>query len=160
MLDFVHLHPIFVHFPIALLVAGFVCELIGIFTGKDFFRKAGLYLLITGAVTFITAYYSGDFASEKLGGDEGPFHQIINVHEEAATLTLWLVLGTAALRLLSLKIKKQGKVLLYASIALYLVAIGSMINTGYTGGQLVYKHAIGVQTEKAAIPVTTGSTDN
>lgn len=149
MFDFVHLHPIFVHFPVALLIAGLVFELAALITKNEFYKKAGLYLFIAGAVTLVAAYFTGDFASEKLGGDEGPFHQIIEVHENAAGWTLWLVIGATVLRFLAMKIKKQEKMLQYAFLAIYLLAVASMVKTGYTGGQLVYKSAIGVQSPAA-----------
>ncbi len=46
MFDTSHLHPMIVHFPIALLIIGFLFDLAGVISKKDFFNKAGFYLLI------------------------------------------------------------------------------------------------------------------
>jgi uncharacterized membrane protein len=35
--DFTYIHPMLVHFPIALLMVGFLSETVGIFSKKEFF---------------------------------------------------------------------------------------------------------------------------
>ena len=57
-----HLHAMVIHFPIALLMAGFLSELIALFSKKQFFKNASFYLLILGALGAIVAYVSGSYA--------------------------------------------------------------------------------------------------
>ena len=42
-----HLHAMVIHFPIALLIVGFLLELISILTKNLFFKKVSFYLLLT-----------------------------------------------------------------------------------------------------------------
>ncbi len=64
MIDTTHIHPMIVHFPIALLIVGFLFDLIGTFVKKDFYSKAGFYLLILGTLGVVAAYFSGDLAGD------------------------------------------------------------------------------------------------
>ena len=60
MFDLTHLHPMIVHFPIALLIVGFLADAVGLIFKKDFFTKAGFYLLILGTLGVVAAYLSGN----------------------------------------------------------------------------------------------------
>ena len=64
MIDLTHLHPMIVHFPIALLIVGFLADAIGLFTKREFFTKAGFYLLILGTLGVVAAYLTGNYAGE------------------------------------------------------------------------------------------------
>lgn len=57
-----HLHAMVIHFPIALLMAGFFSELIALISKREFFRHASFYLLVLGALGAIVAYVSGSYA--------------------------------------------------------------------------------------------------
>ncbi len=138
-----HLHAMLIHFPIALLFAGFLAELISLFSKKDFFKQAALYLLVLGALGTIASYFSGNAAGD--GMDEGSLQQPMELHEQAATITMWLAIITAALRVwmsVPRYAKPWGK---WVGLVLFTVLIGAVARTGYLGGQLVYKHAAGVE---------------
>ncbi len=59
-----HLHAMVIHFPIALLMAGFLSEFIALFSKNIFFKHASLYLLTLGALGAIAAYTSGSYAGD------------------------------------------------------------------------------------------------
>jgi uncharacterized membrane protein len=59
-----HLHAMVIHFPIALLMAGFLSEVIAFFSKKEFFRDTSFYLLILGSLGAIVAYVSGSYAGD------------------------------------------------------------------------------------------------
>lgn len=144
MFDSTHLHAMIVHFPIALVISAFATELIGLLPGKDFFRKAGFYLLILGTVSAGVAYLSGTWAGEGVT-ESGALKQALETHEEAAELALWVLIAAAGARI-ALEVLKRYRGALKA-IALILFAAGLLAvgRTGYYGGQLVFKHAAGVQ---------------
>ncbi len=72
MFDTTYLHPMLVHFPIALLIIGFLADLAGLIFKKEFFSKAGFYLLILGTAGVVAAYFTGSAAGEGLS-EAGPF---------------------------------------------------------------------------------------
>lgn len=148
-----HLHAMFIHFPIALLVVGFLAEVISLFSKKMFFKKAGFYLLVLGTLGTIASYFSGNSAGE--GIEEGPLANAMALHEQAATITLWLTIATslAYSAIFIFKYKKNWAKIV--TILLFAAIIGGITRTGYLGGQLVYKHGAGVQ---LALPDFTNAT--
>jgi uncharacterized membrane protein len=143
MISATHFHAMVVHFPIALLMVGFLSEVIALFSKKPFFHQTGFYLLLLGTLGTIASYLAGNAAGE--GMEEGALGNAIELHEQAATVSLWLTIITAAvyLSLYFFKYNKTwAKVL---SIVLFASVIGAIARTGYLGGQLVYKHGAGVE---------------
>ncbi|MDZ8119707.1 DUF2231 domain-containing protein [Pontiella agarivorans] len=144
MLDLTHIHPMIVHFPIALLLVGFMSDLIGLVTRRAFFNHCGFYLLILGTVGVVAAYLSGEYAGDGMP-EAGAMGQALELHESAAELTLWLVSGTALVRIAAVLLKKYKGVVKAVALLLFLVGVLSVARTGYYGGELVFKHAAGVQ---------------
>lgn len=138
-----HLHAMIIHFPIALLIAGFLSEVIALVSKKEFFRNAAFYLLVLGAMGAGAAYLSGDYAGE--GIEDGPLEGPMELHEQAAAITLWLSIITALFRAGIFYFKSQASWAKWVSIVLFAATIGSVGYTGYLGGQLVYSHGAGVE---------------
>lgn len=146
MIDLTYIHPMIVHFPIALLLVGFLAELAGMVLRRDFFSQVAFTLIMTGAVGVIAAYLSG----ERAGGgitEAGTMKMALEAHESSALLTLWLVIATALLRAALVVFRKFSGSLRWASLALFLAAVLSIARTGHHGGELVFKHAAGVRLE-------------
>lgn len=143
MITATHLHAMVIHFPIALLMAGFLSELIALFSKKGFFKNAAFYLLILGALGAIVAYLSGSYAGE--GIEEGPLKIPVELHEQAATITLWLAIVTALFRIGIYFFKVNRSWTKWVSIILFAAVVGAIARTGYLGGELVYSHGAGVQ---------------
>jgi len=143
-MDLTHLHPMIVHFPIALLIVGFLSDIVGLLTKRDFFTQTGFYLFTLGAVGVIAAFVTGDQAGDGIM-EEGALKQALEIHEEAATLAIWVTSIAAVFRIALFLLKKYSGVLKMVSLALGLLAVMAIARTGYYGGELVYKHAAGVQ---------------
>ncbi|MBK5209576.1 MAG: DUF2231 domain-containing protein [Flavobacteriaceae bacterium] len=143
MISATHLHAIIIHFPIALLVVGFLSELIAIFIKKDFFKNIAFYLLLLGALGAIAGYISGSYAGE--GIEEGPLKVPMKLHEQAALITLWLSIITALFSVFIYFFKVQNTKVKLAAIFLYAILVASVVQTGYYGGQLVYSHGVGIE---------------
>jgi len=143
MISSTHLHAMVIHFPIALLMIGFLSELLGHLMKKPFFNQAAFYLLILGTFGTIIAYLSGDAAGE--GMEDGTLGSAIGMHEEAAIVTLWLSIGTSLLYVAKLFFKVHNKWFKLISIVLFAAVIGAVTRTAYLGGQLVYQHGAGVE---------------
>ncbi|MBE0642545.1 MAG: hypothetical protein IH600_00520 [Bacteroidetes bacterium] len=144
MFDTSHLHPMIVHFPIALVMVGLLFEVIGIATGKDAYSKGGLLLLLLGTAGAVAAYFSGDLAGDGVT-EAGALGAALETHEAAAILALWLLVATTVVRTGLVIFKRYSGWVRMLPLALYLVATAAVVRTGYYGGDLVYKHAAGVQ---------------
>ncbi len=137
-------HPFIVHFPIVLIIAGVILDAAAWLFRRTELHTAGLILFLAGAVTAVPAALTGESASETAGLIDGIAHDLTR-HEDAATLTAWLVAGLALARI-HLTVKKRflsriGRVWLLAAVLSALLAGWS----GYTGGVLVYRYGAGTQ---------------
>jgi uncharacterized membrane protein len=143
MLSATHLHAMVVHFPIALLMVGFLSELIAFFYHKTFFHQSAFYLLILGTAGTIVSYLVGNAAGE--GIEEGSLKKALVLHEQAGTISLWLTVINAAIYLAIYFFKYDKSWLKIISVLLFACVIGAIAKTGYLGGKLVYKHGAGVE---------------
>lgn len=157
MISATHFHAMIIHFPIALLMAGFLSEIIALFSKKEFFSNVAFYLLFLGALGASAAYVSGSYAGE--GIEDGPLKNPVELHEQVATVTLWLAIITALFRAVVFYFKYSRSWVKWVGILLFAALVGSVAITGYLGGQLVYSHGAGVQ---LALPDfnTTGDGDD
>lgn len=138
-----HLHAMIVHFPVALVLVAFFTEVLGLILKKEFYQQATFYILILAALGAIVAYLTGDAAGD--GMDGGSLLQAMEAHEEAAAFTLWFTLAAAVAKSALYILKKEIQWLKILAFVLLLAAAGGVARTGYLGGQLVFKHAAGVE---------------
>ena len=138
MFDTSHLHPMLVHFPIALVIFGFLADLASLLFKKEaWLSKAGFYLLIIGTLAAIVTWLTGSFFTSELSGAAG---KIKETHALFATITVCLLLITSALRILMELRKVQTGGLKWISFSLYALAAVCVGITGLYGGTLVYSY--------------------
>jgi len=138
MFSLTHLHPMIVHFPIALVTIGFLAELASLFFKKDSsLPKISLYLLIIGTLAAVAAVLAGVFFTEKLSGAAGAIKE---THALLAFVTTGLLLVTSFLRLLPLLKGKETKTTKQLAFAFYLLSMIAVSATGFYGGTLVYNY--------------------
>ena len=138
MISLSHLHPMIVHFPIAIIVFGFIADLASLIFKKEVcLSKTGFYLLIVGALSAIVALLTGIFFTSELAGSAG---EIMETHEHFAWITLSLVILTSILRIYLLVKKKENSNLKWIAFVLYGLAAISVSVTGFFGGTLVYNY--------------------
>jgi uncharacterized membrane protein len=137
-----HLHPLIVHFPIALVIVGFIAEVAFLFFKKEIgLSKTGYYLLIAGTVAAIIAWFTGNFFTSEM---DGPAGRIKDLHELFAIITLCLLLATSIIRSTLLILKNENPNLKILVLMLYGLAALSVSITGYLGGSLVYNYMLGM----------------
>jgi len=158
MITSTHLHAMVIHFPIALLIIGFLSEIIALFIKKPFFSQAAFYLLLLGTLGTIASYLSGDAAGD--GIEDGSLGKAIELHEQAATIALWLAIATSLVYLGIYFLNYSKKWAKIASIVLFTATIVAIARTGYLGGQLVYKHGAGVELGLPDFSNTDAENDN
>lgn len=132
-----------VHFPIALLIVGFLFEMISFIYKKEFFHQSAFYLLVLGMLGTVASYLAGQSAGE--GMEEGALSKAMELHEQAATISLWLTIITALVYAGIFIFKYNKNWLKIMAVLLFAGVIVSIARTGYLGGQLVYKHGAGVE---------------
>lgn len=143
------LHPMLVHFPIALLFASVALDWIGYALKHPNLTRAGFYTLVLGAFAAGIAALSGpDHAT----GDASVPGLLAN-HQTFASLTVLLAVALVAVRFLAVGGLRGGWAPLYLLATLALLAVVSL--TGYYGGEMAYHHAVGVTL--SGVPVAGGS---
>lgn len=143
MVSSTHLHAMVVHFPISLLFVGFLFEVISFFYKKEFFRQSAFYLLLLGMLGTIISYVVGNAAGE--GMEEGSLRRAMELHEQAATISLWLTIVTTLVYAGIYFLNYNRSWLRIIAVLFFAGVIASIVRTGYLGGQLVYKHGAGVE---------------
>lgn len=131
-----HLHPMLVHFPIALIAIGFLAELTFLFFQKEIcLTKMGYYLLIVGTLAACVTWLSGSFFTADMAGTA---EQVKETHALIATITVLLSVLTSILRTYMLVEKNENTALKIVSFIFYALAALSVSATGFFGGTLVY----------------------
>ncbi len=138
------LHPATVHFPIALLVASFIFDLVGVVSKDDSFRRAGLYCLILGLLGTGGAYWTGVMAESEARhiphiGDALEAHRLAGI--TTILFAGMMVLGRIVLEGRPL-LRRVGYVV-YLLVAL--IAVVNVLRTGYLGAELVQRFGAGVE---------------
>jgi uncharacterized membrane protein len=147
------LHPLIIHFPIALLLLSPI--FIGISAalappkGRPFLIAA-LIVLVLGTASLFIAASTGNAAGE-LAERGGPVDSVLASHEELASETRLIFAGLSAILVgmffLPRVLRRQetrifSTVLPLAFLALYSVGILFLVNTAHYGGRLVHEFGV------------------
>ena len=137
-------HPIFVHFTIALLgTSGLFFLVSTAFAGKSWagpLKIAAYWNLWLGAFFTIFTVGAGFHAYDMVAHDEVS-HRAMSDHRNWATptATLWSVLALWA----AWMYRRERRVT-PAFLAVLVVGLGMLAVTGFKGGELVFRHGLGV----------------
>ena len=136
------IHPIIVHFPIALLCASVAFDVLARRWPTGSFRDTSLYCLLAGVLSAVLAVVTGGM-EEELAERAGAPESVLELHESLGTVTLVVFAVLLGWRLAM----QWGWVKDIPSLTLGLGAIGLVMLalTGYWGGELVYTYGIGVK---------------
>ncbi|MFY9270657.1 MAG: DUF2231 domain-containing protein [Candidatus Manganitrophaceae bacterium] len=135
------LHPMLVHFPIALLFTSVFFDFLAMITKRDSFRQSGFWLLILGWAGGLAATLSGSWgedAAEKIGVSE----TAIELHESFAIATLVVFAVLLLIRWWRDVRPSLQKNVVYTVVAV--IGLGLLATTGFLGGDLVYRYGAGV----------------
>lgn len=143
-----HFHPLLVHFPIVLLFAAFVVQVLGHFNRrKEALFPAARWLLYSGTVLACPTVITGFIAAGQLGHDT-PGHELVHIHRN------WMIVTSAAAIVVSgVAWLLRQRTSLYASFsvttALFFLCIGLTLGAD-RGAFLVYRYGHGVSTTPRA----------
>ncbi len=139
------IHPMIVHFPIALLLTATLISFLAVlFKNKREELKIVLYwIMILGAISVLAALASGLYEDARGVIHDDAIHQIMKVHKllgfiitsAFVLITLWFVIR---------RNKIQYRELLV--IMFFLIATSSvLVYSAYLGGKMVYEEGTGVK---------------
>lgn len=135
-----HLHLLLNHFPIIGTLIGSSLMLWGIIRNQTNIKTTSSILLVLMAIIAIPVYLTGEPAEESVEKLPGVLESMIELHEDAASLAIWLmgITGIVALWALFLE-RRKSKIAKNAFLATFLFAVicfAAMARTGYYGGQI------------------------
>jgi uncharacterized membrane protein len=127
------IHPMLIPFPIAFLVATFVCDLIFWRTGNPGWATASLWLLVMAALAAVLGLI--DFLGEDRIRDLSAawHHMIGNVIAVVLALINWYV-----------RYNGGDAAVLPWGLVLSLIVVLILLYTGWRGWEMVYEHHVGV----------------
>ena len=143
MFNTAHFHPMIVHFPVALILVGFLADVVFLFFKKEkCLSKTGLYLMVLGTLGAGAAFLSGHvFTTEPT---DGAMVNIFEQHETLALVTLLIMAIGTIIRIFVLVYKKEKPFYQWLVFGLYFLGAASVGITGHLGGTMVMDYMMGL----------------
>jgi uncharacterized membrane protein len=144
-----NLHPMVVHFPIALLNGFLLMEVLGFIFRKEELRTAARWMLYLGTLGAMATVAFGLRAESTLPHNEA-IHEILLRHKSFGITVLVLSIVLSVWRILRerrFKTTERVAHMIVAAVMLAVMTIGADM-----GGLMVYKHGAGVK----AVPMADG----
>ena len=140
------IHPMIVHFPIALLITSVAFDAVALWWRPEKFREAALVLLVLGVLSAGLAVVTGHFEEEAVEHSGIP-EQVLEIHETLGFATFWVFAVVLALRSAVHFgfIREKYKLTLVLGMAGVIV----LLVASYFGGDLVYGYGAGVSLHSA-----------
>ena len=135
-----HIHPIMVHFPIALIIIATCYDLFLMVTKRKFSPKQGFWLW---TVAFLSAWIAIGTGPEH---DARGNTNVFEYHEslaDIATILAFLVVAFRAFFIFKKKELHKASLVIYCLLAL--ICSASILSVGYFGGKMVYDQGVGVK---------------
>jgi len=148
-----HLHPLVVHFPIAIFLTAPLLLIPVMFARKSAsgFRLAFLIMLWLGTVSLWAAYYTGELAAESLAVLPSAAMAALAEHDRLAglcrlifsilTVAVSLYFGASVYALKRSDFKLHILIIITLSVA-YAAGVVVIVNAAHQGGVLVHRHGI------------------
>jgi uncharacterized membrane protein len=149
-----NIHPLIVHFPIALLFTAALVDTLGIFLrSNDFLRKGAFSLYLLGGLAVVAAWFTGEQAADSVFLS-AEANALLTEHSDLGHYTLYFFGAYAVIRLIVLGLSLESRMALRSVV--WLIGLGGIGLTWVTadhGGELVYKYGAGVQAVSTEAPV-------
>jgi uncharacterized membrane protein len=141
-----NLHPLVLHFPIALLFVAAALDAGGLVSGdRGSWRKSANWLYAVGAVAAVGTWYTGTLAADSVFLPTEA-NALLTEHADLGLWTAWFFGGYGVIRTgLSFTKLAAG---LFPRIGLMVIGIGGLVLMSITathGAELVYRYGVGVE---------------
>ena len=139
-----NIHPLVVHFPIALLFVAVLADALSIFIRRPF-ASAAFVLYATGVLGLVASFLSGQAAADSVTVS-GAANVALTTHADWAKLALWYFGAYAVVRLVLVLKPSWGR---HRPVHLVMIALAAgglflIQQTADNGGRLVYEYGVGV----------------
>jgi uncharacterized membrane protein len=135
------IHPMAVHFPIALLSASVLFDLLSSRWESEGLRAASWSTLLLGLGGAVVAVITGAIAEEAVEQSGVP-KRVLEIHETLGFATFWVFAGLSGLRIAEwlgwISERRPLRIVLGSG------AVALMFIASYYGGSLVYEFGAGV----------------
>ena len=139
-----NVHPMIVHFPIALLITAFVVDGIALFFRRaTFLVKTSTILYVLGALGTLAGVISGEFAIETVEVT-GQANSILHDHEETGEFAMKFFLVYGVLRVLLWWWLKFRMIVWIPLAVIGGIGLVPLFQASTLGGQLVYQQGVGI----------------
>ncbi|HEY9857243.1 MAG TPA: DUF2231 domain-containing protein [Stenomitos sp.] len=136
------LHPLVVHFPIALLISALAFDLVGVLWKREAFTSAGFYAQVLGALGAIASVITGNQAEEAVEDLKG-LAETLETHERLGQISMWATLLAVIVRGYLIRRAPLGPRLRAAMLVVSLALALLVAASGFYGGKLVYEFGAG-----------------
>jgi uncharacterized membrane protein len=144
------LHVLLVHFPIALIcLAPFLDLACLVFRGRLWLDRAATMLYLMGTIGAGAAYLAGNHAAESLRNITPAGEAALADHEASASITLIALVIITMVRLWVSWLSRNDRrirlgIFRLVALPMALAALALLAVTADRGGNLVYRHGLGV----------------
>ncbi|MEB2787215.1 DUF2231 domain-containing protein [Algoriphagus persicinus] len=139
-----NIHPLIIHFPIALWLAAVFFDLISLISKDAWIRNTAMALYGLGALSAYAAFLSGDQAIDMV---TIPFQGEVTAsnHSDWGSYTLYFFIAYTIVRgVIFWKQWDKKKIVAIVLFILGTIGTGMVAKTADLGGKLVYKYGVGI----------------
>lgn len=145
-----NLHPLVVHFPIALLFGAAAVDLAGLLApDRKPLRDTATWLYVGGAATAVFTYFTG-YTAAQAATFSPEVGLLVDAHADRAFAATWLFAFFASLRLAMSYILRPRRALQIGAFAIALAGLGALAQTTLHGARLVFEQGLGVRAVASA----------
>lgn len=134
-------HPFFVHFPIALLASGLCLDAWATVRSDSRSWVCGGWLQAAGSAGLVAALATGILAAQSVGIPEGATGTL-ELHQQTAFISAVVFSALSFWRLGARGVIEGTRRVWF--LLLYAAGVAGILFTGWLGGDLVFRYAVGV----------------
>jgi uncharacterized membrane protein len=143
------LHPIFVHFTIALTASSLIFDAFGFLFSKASLTAAGGWTLVGSALMTLMTLSTGLTSSTRAPVEEGEARSFLRAHMALGLIFYGLLVAVTLWRL---SLWQDGAGVTWWYLAAMAVVSLVMTVQGYLGGELVYRYGVEVEQAYRELP--------